>query len=389
MEGQRYIIDRVGEETDLENCSVCHAISCFSCVQDYCTALEKAADGGCVFYKDAEDNRREIRRCFYRLIRHERFDLLGKYADTLAALGFMDEEMADAARQHDDLEKYRTTHYNLLLSSGWKETLTVVRPMETEEAQTEPETPREEPDEFVDNDLDQVVFPEGVTNTVIDHETAVEIAAEDQSLRQEMADKNFRENVNRDVSDREPHRPAKEYPEELEEEDFDEEGPLTFEEYLEREEEKVLAKEAIDENEAQLDQEEHNMAANGETVIVPLNFLYKRIGFAVRQKRPGDPVDLAWSVLGANIVYKAAKDYIQTLRMLWSGEYTDQALVLLIVRKWQLETWIGSNPYWRYTNLNPNRILDRCRATAEEQAREKIERMNRRIAAGIEGGEEA
>ena len=56
MEGQRYIIDRVGEETDLANCSVCHAIFCFSCVQDYCTALEKAADGGCVFYKDAEDN---------------------------------------------------------------------------------------------------------------------------------------------------------------------------------------------------------------------------------------------------------------------------------------------------------------------------------------------
>ena len=75
-------------------------------MQDHCTALEKAADGGCVFYKDAENNRREIRRCFYRLIRHERFDLLGKYADTLAALGFMDEEMADAARQHDDLEKY-------------------------------------------------------------------------------------------------------------------------------------------------------------------------------------------------------------------------------------------------------------------------------------------
>ena len=181
MKGQRYIVDRVGEETDLEKCSVCHALSCFSCEQDHCTALEKAADGGCVFYKDAEDNRREIRRCFYRLIRHERFDLLGKYADTLAALGFMDEEMADAARQHDDLEKYRTTHYHLLLSSGWKDTLKVVRPMEIEEAQPEPDTPWEEIDEFVDDDLDQVAFPEDVTNTVIDHETAEEIDADDQS----------------------------------------------------------------------------------------------------------------------------------------------------------------------------------------------------------------
>ena len=68
---QRYIIDRIGEETDLENCSLCHAASCFSCVQGFCTALEKVADGGCVFYKDAEENHREIRRCFYRLVWHE------------------------------------------------------------------------------------------------------------------------------------------------------------------------------------------------------------------------------------------------------------------------------------------------------------------------------
>ena len=80
-----------------------------------------------------------------------------------------------------------------------------------------------------------------MTNTVIDHETAEEIDADDQSLKQEMSDKNFREIVCQEVSEQEPHSPTKEYHEELEEEDFDEEGPLTFEEYLEREEEKVLA----------------------------------------------------------------------------------------------------------------------------------------------------
>lgn len=36
---QRYIIDQVGEETDLEECSLCFAASCFSCVSDHCTAL--------------------------------------------------------------------------------------------------------------------------------------------------------------------------------------------------------------------------------------------------------------------------------------------------------------------------------------------------------------
>ena len=54
---QRYIIDRVGEETDLEECSLCFAASCFACVSDHCTALKKLADSGCVFYKDAEEKK--------------------------------------------------------------------------------------------------------------------------------------------------------------------------------------------------------------------------------------------------------------------------------------------------------------------------------------------
>ena len=73
---QRYIIDQVGEDTDLEECTLCCAASCFSCVSDHCTALKKLADGGCVFYKVAEENIHEIRKCFYRMIQNERFDLL-------------------------------------------------------------------------------------------------------------------------------------------------------------------------------------------------------------------------------------------------------------------------------------------------------------------------
>ena len=47
---QRYIIDQVGEETDLKECALCYAASCFACVSDHCTALKKLADGGCTFY---------------------------------------------------------------------------------------------------------------------------------------------------------------------------------------------------------------------------------------------------------------------------------------------------------------------------------------------------
>ena len=73
---RRYIIDQVGEETDLKECALCYAASCFACVSDHCTVLKKLADGGCTFYKDYDEDRREIWRCFYRLISNERFDLL-------------------------------------------------------------------------------------------------------------------------------------------------------------------------------------------------------------------------------------------------------------------------------------------------------------------------
>ena len=398
---QRYIIDRIGEETDLENCSLCHAASCFSCVQGFCTALEKVADGGCVFYKDAEENHREIRRCFYRLVWHERFDLLEKYADTLAALGLMDEETVDAESQHKKLEAYRVRHLNELRISGWKDTLEVVRIRDTEEddddeedeedgeEDIEPEDKpedaagdRNDPDEFAKNDLDQAVFPDGVTAAEIVRETAEE-TYDDQSG---LTGADPRGNANLESAGEAWHQFSVDYPSDFDEESFEEGGPLTYAEYLDQAEEAVLEKEAGEERAAQLDQEERDLALGGEGSY---NAPSQRSLWnpAMRERRP-DPVDLAWSVLGANIVYKAVEDYILTLRLLWSGQHRDTALHRLIVSKWQLETWIGSHAYWQYTNLSPGRILDQCWKTAKEQAQEKIERQNRRIAAGIEDGEE-
>ena len=75
--------------------------------------------------------------------------------------------------------------------------------------------------------------------------------------------------------------------------------------------------------------------------------------------------------------------------MLWSGDYQGKAQHRLIVAKWEMETLIGSKWYWALTNIDPNRVLDQCWMIAEEQAKEKIKRLNRRIAAGIDGGEES
>ena len=177
----QYIIDRVGEETDLEECSLCFAAFCFSCVSDHCTALKKLSDGGCVFYKDHDENHKEILRYFYRLIRCQRFDLLTKYADTLAALGLMDHEISMAESEHERLEKHRVDHLKELMDQNWKDSLVVVYPKDEEEEPDEEEDPVDpEPDPVelepaYDNSMVAVELPAGMTDKAIDDETAEEI----------------------------------------------------------------------------------------------------------------------------------------------------------------------------------------------------------------------
>lgn len=192
---RRNIIDLVGEEISLGDCALCHAVSCFSCVQGYCTALEKVAVGGCIFYKDAAQNRKEIRRCFYRLISHERFDLLRKYADTMAALGLMDAELADAEQQRKRLGEYRAKHLSSLLETHWKDTLIVVYPVDDEnDEQDETESAElqdSDPEPEYDNSVEQVAFPERISETTLDDETAEDIDTRDGVLREEVKKENF------------------------------------------------------------------------------------------------------------------------------------------------------------------------------------------------------
>ncbi len=398
MDAEAHFKDRIGEDTDPFDCALCFAASCFSCVHGYCTALEKLAAGLCAFYKEAEENRREIRRCFYRLISYECFDLLYKYADTMAALGLMDQEVKDAENQRAMLAEYQRAHMAQLCADHWKDTLIVIGASDEEDeeeddssADAEPKEPETEP-EF-DNDIDCAVFPVGITDAGIDDETAEEIDTRDRVIENEIKDKNFSPThiaddvmaqQESDIKSEDSLPP--EYPE-----DFDENGSQTYDEWLERSEEKELAAEAERERAAANAEYERDQAENGDTefVSLPLNFLYRRIGFPVRQKRLPDPVILAYQNLGAGIVYSAAEDYIETLRLLWGENNGEYGLSRLIVRKWELETYMGSHSYWLYTDINPNRIIDQCRRTAKEQAKAKIERMNRRVVAGIEGGEEA
>lgn len=398
---QRYIIDQVGEETDLEGCSLCYAASCFSCVSDHCTALNKLAEGGCTFYKDNEENRREVRKCFYRLIRNERFDLLLKYSETIAALGLMDQECASADRMREELEKHRAFHLKKLLDQNWKDSLIVIYPVE-EADEPEEDTAEEcepapgEPEAIIDNSLDSIDLPAEMTNKSIDDETAEEIDTRDYILCEEVKDENFHvHEIIHEANERLVMETGQDdLPEDYgdyEDEDLekDESGHAPEPgEYMEREIEKERQTEADEEKVSQLAQEGYNKIADGDETsgAVPLKYFYKAIGYPVRRKQPPDPIVLACGNLGANIVYKAAEDYIETLRMLWSGEYQGSAFHRLVIRKWQLETYMGSRRYWQFTNIRSERILDQCWRTARGRAEMKMERINKRIAAGVEEG---
>lgn len=297
MDAEAHFRDCIGEDTDLSDCALCHAVSCFSCVQGYCTALKKVIVGGCVFYKDAAQNRKEILRCFYRLISRERFDLLRKYAVTMAALGLMDAELADAERQRKRLGEYRSQHLSSLLETHWKDTLIVVYPVndvddeQDETESTEPQESNTEPE--YDNSVEQAVFPEGTAETALDDETAEDIDTRDHVLREEVKKENFHMyEIMHDVNVRAVTDSGEdELPEDYSEDDVvddqhpvDEDGnPVTYIEYIEREQEKERAQEAEKEKADQRTQDEYNNAADGKEayVSVPLNFLYKKIGVPV------------------------------------------------------------------------------------------------------------
>ena len=400
---RRYIIDQVGEETDLEECSLCYAASCFACVSDHCTALKKLTDNGCVFFKDSAENYKEIRRCFYRLISNERFDLLFKYADTIATLGLMEYETTLADGMRKELEKHRVSHMKMLLDQNWKDSLIVICPVEDagepeEDTAEESEGAAGEPETMIDNSLDNIELPATMTERSIDDETAEEIQTRDHILREEVKEENFHMyKILHEANERLVMETGEDdLPEDYGDHDDDEEletdengNLLSPDEYMEREVEKERRIEAEEEKQAGRMQADRDRADDGEEAYVslPLNYFFKTIGFPVRRKQPPDPVALACGNLAANIVYQAAEDYIETLRMLWSGEYQGRAFHRLIVRKWQLETYMGSGRYWQYTNISPERILDQCWKTAKEQTVMKIERINKRIAAGIEEGD--
>ena len=83
-----------------------------------------------------------------------------------------------------------------------------------------------------------------------------------------------------------------------------------------------------------------------------------------------------YELLGKSIVYAAVEDYIITLYNLWRS---DGNRIKRIVDEIELETFFGSRWYWQLTNINPERIMNRCWKHAEEASKLEIRKENREI----------
>ena len=103
------IRDRVGERTDLSLCPSCASHpDCFANIDGRCTALSKVDESApCSFYKSAEENTAEAKRCYQRLKDTGRSDLISKYIKPLSAMGMLDDEIEAAEQYGEQFDTFR------------------------------------------------------------------------------------------------------------------------------------------------------------------------------------------------------------------------------------------------------------------------------------------
>lgn len=112
-EKAKKVRDRVGELTDLSLCPECTAhLDCFANMEGWCTGLRRVGDAeACSFYKNAEENLAEARRCYQRLRDEGRSDLIAKYVKTLSTMGMLDDEIEAAEKYGEEFDSFRESNY--------------------------------------------------------------------------------------------------------------------------------------------------------------------------------------------------------------------------------------------------------------------------------------
>lgn len=387
-----------------DNCTYHCDKDCFACVSGFCTALESFSDP-CVFYRSDADNRREVWKCYHRLVVSGRFDLIRKYRETLAALGVFDIELKDADQQKRTLDRFRVENLEEMRRRyGAGEDVILPADLIEESEETDEALPEGEEDELIDNSLEAVNAPgsaEAVLEEITeDAETDVLLDTDGKSsdfldvLLKRRNNRLFNEilftagvgatdfegdmseEINETIEDEEPEE-AEEDEDEIDLWD-DEPDP---EEELEERDRTPFVEDVLNKQTAWSGNKD--LAGKPKTIWQAVmeaqeaGRYWNPYAQAVRVKKI-DPIDASYQLLGAAIVYKAVEDYVLTLRELWAGE---EDRLSLAVDQITLESFFGSHWYWQLTNLNPEHILDRCREMAEENEKAAIKWKNRFIAA--------
>lgn len=327
----------------------CPIDTCFGCVNGYCTIISGDAESGC-FYKDRTEGLRQVRHYFYQLISQERFDLLYRYADTYAELGLMDQEITEIHQKQTELEAFRRNDLAEAEDTDWIPPYAewfcdhdIIEDFDnTAEGNTAPKTNTDSEQDEEKTSADYRSFnPLPISAAAYDlrevssREVTEDTSDEDDNDEEETDDNQSDEN---DESDDKKNRskPKTEYKSWISEEGF-------------------------------------------RRAMLELYYCYfrepyhKNVPLSQRTRE----------MLGASIVYDAYTEYITVLRQMWSGSYSGTHLHHLIVRKWECETFFGSCAYWLYTNINPERIMDRACQRAMRECKAAIKRHDLKIKAGM------
>lgn len=138
----------------------------------------------------------------------------------------------------------------------------------------------------------------------------------------------------------------------------------------------LLEKEAYDSQgfpEAELNAEmKHQQETKGEAYI----------SIQSQNRWRPDPITEGYALLGANIVYTAAEDYITALRFLHASSVHADERLDAMVDKIEIESFFGSWRYWQIVNISPRLILDQCWRIAIGQEK-KVEEDLRRWMEGL------
>ena len=370
---------------DCSEFTPCPIDTCFGCVNGFCTIISGDAENGC-FYKDRTEAFRQIRHSFYQLISQERFDLLYRYADTYAELGLMDQEIAAIHQKQAEIDAFRNNDLAKSDVAAWippyaewygVDGIDDIRAL-IESLEAHDDTPEDSEADF-DNSIDKAEFDESTTESSIAHAVADDSAETAETLD---LSKGIDLTAMTGITDTAEAIAANDHVGAASDYLTNHDILVTVEECAPREYHTSDDKNDSEQHENNNTRTTHKCWISDHALhrVLPQSY-YSR--FPEPRHRKVSLAQRAREYLGASIVYDCYCEYITVMRILWSGDYDDSRLHRLIVRKWECETFFGSRAYWLYTNINPERIMDRACQRAMRECKAAIRRHDLKIKAGM------